>query len=531
MRWPSNSARLSLVVAVLSFGSAALADTAVGIVPDDEPPPSGAILFEPQGDGNDAVASIGPESSDASATVTLSAAQGPEGNAGTNTFLFTLGISGSLDWPFAGVYRTRGAGEGDPRPPGPQATATPFDDYNSVFGSFSFSGPGQRVFAVEVNGDTVVEPDEFFYFEISSLHHLVFLNNVGLILNDDAAGNPPPPSPGPAPAPSPGPIPAPPSNLTVPVPAAVDGSTLTVSWTTPQTDPADPIVSYTVAAAGQITVVTASDDAVHSSATRSVTLSGVDRSVPQEVTVTAMTTSGRSSSASTTAPALRGRIFVSNAIASGPAAYDFAFGPPGAAVVTGDWSGDGHTGFAARSGNIFTLVDERGVSQGSAAFGKATDEVFIGDWNANGLDTFGVRRSNVFFLRNTPTGGVADIVLGFGRAGDEVFVGDWNGNGQDTFAVRRGNVFFVRNSTTTGVADVVFGFGRSGDEVLVGDWDQDGLDSFAVRRGNTIFIRNDFQTGIAQQTISFGKATDQLLVGDYDNDGVDTFAVRRLEAL
>ncbi|MDH3755064.1 MAG: hypothetical protein OEU32_14435 [Acidimicrobiia bacterium] len=323
-----------------------------------------------------------------------------------------------------------------------------------------------------------------------------------------------------------------PSGLSVPVPSAVSGSTVTVTFTEPAVTAYDsPIDSYIVAAGGQSTVVSASSGGFGSAATKTVTVESVDRSVAQSVKVTATTIAGRSTSASITAPALRSRIFVSNTIASGPADYDFAFAGPGDTVVTGDWDGNGTTGFASRVANLFTLVDERGNPQGTASFGKASDDVFIGDWNANNQDTFAVRRGNVFFLRNTPTSGVADIVLGFGKAGDEVFVGDWNGNGQDTFAVRRGNVFFVRNSTTTGIADVVFGFGKARDEVLVGDWDQDGIDTFAVRRGNEIFIRNDFQTGIAQQVISFGKASDQLLVGDYDNDGIDTFAVRRLEEI
>ncbi|MDH3755403.1 MAG: hypothetical protein OEU32_16165, partial [Acidimicrobiia bacterium] len=326
--------------------------------------------------------------------------------------------------------------------------------------------------------------------------------------------------------------PRPPSGLSVQSAPAVAGDAVTVSFTEPNVGVFDsPIDSYTVTVDGNSTVVPASSGGFGSAVTKTVTVEGVDRSVAQTVTVTATTIAGRSTSASTTAPGLRSRIFVSNTIASGPADYDFLFAGPSETVVTGDWTGDGKTGFASRVGNLFTLVDERGLPQGSASFGKAADEVFIGDWNASNQDTFGVRRGNVFFLRNTPTSGNADITLGFGKAGDEVFVGDWNGNGQDTFAVRRGNVFFVRNTTTTGIADVVFGYGKAADEVLVGDWDQDGIDTFAVRRGNEIFIRNDFQTGIAQQVISFGRATDQLLVGDYDNDGIDTFAVRRLEQI
>ncbi|MDH3755708.1 MAG: hypothetical protein OEU32_17730, partial [Acidimicrobiia bacterium] len=291
-----------------------------------------------------------------------------------------------------------------------------------------------------------------------------------------------------------------PTALAISTPTADEGSTVTVSFDEPTVTVYDsPIASYTVTVAGRATVFVAATGPIRSAAVRSLTVDGVDRSIPQSVNVKVTTAGGQSRSASTVAPALRSRIFVSNTIASGPADYHFVFAGPGDTVVTGDWTGDGNTGFASRAGNLFTLVDERGNPRGTASFGKADDEIFIGDWNANGTDTFGVRRGNVFFLRNTPTSGNADVVLGYGKAGDETFVGDWDGNGQDTFAVRRGNVFFVRNSTTTGIADVVLGYGKAGDEVLVGDWDQDGTDTFAVRRGNTIFIRNDFQTGIAEQ--------------------------------
>ncbi len=225
------------------------------------------------------------------------------------------------------------------------------------------------------------------------------------------------------------------------------------------------------------------------------------------------------------------RVYVSNRIASRPAAYTFTLGHPRDTVTTGDWDGDGRSGFAARSGNLFTLVDERGRPQGTAAYGKSGDDVYIGDWDGDGVDTFGVRRGNVFFLRNRPTTGRADTVLGYGRHTDEVFVGDWDGDGIDSFAVRRGNLFYLRNAISTGRAERVFGYGRPGDEVLVGDWDRDGRDSFAVRRDNTIYLRNNFRSGPAQRTITYGLPTDELLVGDFDADGVDTFAARRIETV
>ncbi len=221
------------------------------------------------------------------------------------------------------------------------------------------------------------------------------------------------------------------------------------------------------------------------------------------------------------------QVYVSAGLDGSGSDYSFVYPGNSTDVVTGDWNGDGQTGFASRSANVFTLLDEKGYFSGTAAYGQATDRLVIGDWDGNRSDTFGVRRGNQYFLRNHASTGVADIVLAYGQATDELFVGDWNGDGTDTFAVRRGNIFFVRNSITTGVADTVFAYGRAGDETYVGDWNGDGTDTFAVRRGNEFFIRNDFRTGVAQLTFQLGLASDRVVVGDFDGDGDDTFALLR----
>jgi len=225
----------------------------------------------------------------------------------------------------------------------------------------------------------------------------------------------------------------------------------------------------------------------------------------------------------------RARAHVTNRLTSGSAAYTIELGDPDHAAATGDWSGDGNAGFASRRANVFSLFNELGHYQGTAAYGKASDQIFIGDWDGDGVDTFGVRRANIFFLRNRPDTGVADVVFAYGRQGDRVYVGDFDGDGVDTFAVRRGNLFFVRSSPTTGVADVVFAYGTADDEVLVGDWNGDGVDSFGVRREKMLLLRNDFVTGVAETTLAFGRATDEILVGDFDGDRIDTFAARRVE--
>ncbi|MDD9205633.1 hypothetical protein PU560_04010, partial [Georgenia sp. 10Sc9-8] len=60
--------------------------------------------------------------------------------------------------------------------------------------------------------------------------------------------------------------------------------------------------------------------------------------------------------------------------------------------------------------------------------------------------------------------------------------GDWDGDGEDTFAVRRGFTYHVKNSLTGGEADLVLNYGRTDDEVYVGDWDGDTIDTLGVRR-------------------------------------------------
>jgi Ca2+-binding RTX toxin-like protein len=120
------------------------------------------------------------------ATMTLSPASGIEGDSGTNTLIFTLSVSGYFDGTISGVYLTRGEGEGHP-PGEPAATATPDLDYESTSGSFFFTGPGdQKTIRVSVYGDTLVEPDEFFYLQVRSMDLLdTEIYNKGVIRDDD----------------------------------------------------------------------------------------------------------------------------------------------------------------------------------------------------------------------------------------------------------------------------------------------------------------------------------------------------------
>ena len=90
--------------------------------------------------------------------------------------------------------------------------------------------------------------------------------------------------------------------------------------------------------------------------------------------------------------------------------------------------------------------------------------------SAQTQETVGVHRGGQFFLRNSNSGGPADVAFWFGRDGDVPVAGDWNGDGVTTVGVRRGGQFFLRNSNSGGPADVAFWFGRDGDVPVAGDW-------------------------------------------------------------
>jgi hypothetical protein len=55
----------------------------------------------------------------------------------------------------------------------------------------------------------------------------------------------------------------------------------------------------------------------------------------------------------------------------------------------------------------------------------------VGDWNTDGVDTVGLYNpaDAAFFLRNSNTGGIADVTFTYGPAGMgfKPLVGDWGG--------------------------------------------------------------------------------------------------------
>ena len=164
-------------------------------------------------------------------------------------------------------------------------------------------------------------------------------------------------------------------------------------------------------------------------------------------------------------------------------------------------------------------------------YGIAGDQPIAGDWDGNGTDTLGIYRNGTFFLRNSNTTGPADIVFSFGAPGDQPVAGDWDGNGSVTIGVYRSTtgVFFLRNSNSTGPPDVAFVLGNPGDVAIAGDWNGDGVTTTGVFRptNGIIYLKNTNVSGNADIGLVYGNAGDKPLAGDWDGDGVDSVGIYR----
>jgi uncharacterized protein (TIGR03437 family) len=131
---------------------------------------SGATASDSQGDGN--------IQNDDSPALTISDVTQAEGNASTSTFTFT--VSSSLPAPAGGISFTVNTADG---------TATAGSDYVAITnasGSIS-QGNSSTTVSVTVNGDTLVEPNETFFVNLSNPTNATILDGQGLgtITNDD----------------------------------------------------------------------------------------------------------------------------------------------------------------------------------------------------------------------------------------------------------------------------------------------------------------------------------------------------------
>lgn len=168
--------------------------------------------------------------------------------------------------------------------------------------------------------------------------------------------------------------------------------------------------------------------------------------------------------------------------------------------------------------------------------GQPATQILYGDWDGDGVDSLGFRNGTSYVLKNTHASSPVYTSFSYGRADDRVLVGDWDGDGDDSLGLRRGNIYHLKDTLGGGNADRQLAYGRVDDVVLVGDWDGaaagNGTDTLAVRRGNTYYFANSFAGGPADDVAVYGRPDDAVLVGDWDGGGadtlgIDTLAVRR----
>jgi len=188
-------------------------------------------------------------------------------------------------------------------------------------------------------------------------------------------------------------------------------------------------------------------------------------------------------------------------------------------------------------------------------YGRPDDFPVMGDWDGNGTKTPGVIRivgdavNNLhyqWFLRNSNTGGSADVTFIYGRPSfgfeepaDFPIVGDWNGDGHDTAGVvrfqngTRTPVWLLKNTNTGGTADLSFGYGQISDgPPVAGDWNADTTDTPGIIRGFgagtlTWLLRNTNSAGPAVLSAAYGRDSDEPIVGDWDGNGIDGLGVNR----
>jgi hypothetical protein len=158
----------------------------------------------------------------------------------------------------------------------------------------------------------------------------------------------------------------------------------------------------------------------------------------------------------------------------------------------------------------------------------------VGDWDGDGVDTVGMYNpaTGTFYLRNSNTLGAADLTFQFGPPGLGwvSIVGDWNGDGTDTVGLYdpATATFYLRNTNAAGAADVAFNYGPPGLGwiPLAGDWDGSGTDTVGLYDPATsvFFLRNANAAGPADLAFGYGPpaAGWTPLAGDWNGDTIET---------
>jgi uncharacterized repeat protein (TIGR01451 family) len=137
--------------------------------------PTNATISDAQGQGtitNDDEAPPVP-------SITINDVSVAEGNSGTKTLDFTVSLSMSSTETITVAYSMA------------NGTATAGSDYQSTSGTVTFNpGETSKTISITINGDTLVEPDETFFIDLTNASANAFITDtrgVGTITNDDTA--------------------------------------------------------------------------------------------------------------------------------------------------------------------------------------------------------------------------------------------------------------------------------------------------------------------------------------------------------
>tara|TARA_Y100000034_G_scaffold37897_1_gene46549 strand:- start:1618 stop:3705 length:2088 start_codon:yes stop_codon:yes gene_type:complete len=244
-----------------------------------------------------------------------------------------------------------------------------------------------------------------------------------------------------------------------------------------------------------------------------------------------------------------------NSFSGGDADHHFGFGSPnsGWTPLIGDWNGDGidTIGLYDQVNSQFHLKNSFAGGDADYYFGFGSPNSgwtpLIGDWNGDGIDTIGLYDStritleqrydpvqSEFHLKNSFTGGNADIRVGFGWKTDYIsLTGDWNNDGIDTIGLYDpiSSRFYLKNTNSLGNADINFQFGNpySGWLPISGDWNGDGIDTIGLYDSvkSEFHLKNSFSGGNADILFQFGEEKSEWwpISGDWNGDGIDTIGL------